>query len=191
MTDYPRMMAVGLAIAFAALFKVCEAEAIAQAWTADEVALARVCTNEAGFTRDGDCAAIHAALSHHARRLGVTFEDFAKTYSDHAFNRGRTDGRRWIAWLEPSTARPRFWSDRAMRWETGAALWIDRLAQARRIIAGAERHRCDGTPMHWGARYGVDLDRAGRAIEAGRWRALDCGGTRNAFYSVLARESAP
>jgi hypothetical protein len=188
MTDYPRMMGVGLAIALVALAGVCDEGASAQAWTADETALARVCTNEAGFTRDGDCPAIGAAIAFHARRLGVTFEEFAKRYSDRAFSRSRTDGRRWIAWLEPTTERPRFWSDRAMRWETGAALWIDRLAQARRILASAEAHACDGTPMHWGARYGVDLDRAGRAIEAGRWRALECGETRNAFYTVIARE---
>ncbi len=150
----------------------------------EAIALARVCVSEAGWTYDGDCAAIHAVLSFHAIRRDMTFLEFARRYSERVFNRRRSDSRRWIAWLSPTFERPRGWPGRVLTWERGAELWRARLEHAEEIVRGEVSPSCDRTPHHWGARYGVDRSRAQRAIDEGRWQVVNCGDTRNAFYRV-------
>lgn len=57
------------------------------------------------------------------------------------------------------------------------------LAVADAVVRGEIRHRCDGEPIAWGMRSGVDLR---RALSFG-WRRLDCGeGVRNFVWARRA-----
>ena len=70
----------------------------AQEWTEHEVALAKLCANEATF-RDVDCVAITEARGRYT---------VAELRSMHrrAFAVGRTDSRRWIETLNADATMP-------------------------------------------------------------------------------------
>jgi hypothetical protein len=172
------------ALAAVVLLGPVKTHASSATYSPEAIALARVCVSEAGWTYDGDCAAIHAVLRFHSIRRDLSFLQFARRYSDRVFDRRRSDSRRWIAWLSPTFEQPRGWPRRVLTWERGAELWRERLEHAEEIVRGEVEPECDRPPHHWGARYGVDKSRAERAIEAGRWRMANCGRTRNAFYHV-------
>lgn len=65
--------------------------------------------------------------------------------------------------------------------------WADLRAYAGRIADGEIADPCGGRAMHWGGlTIDADAERAERAVREGRWRRLDCGDTRNAFYAEVA-----
>lgn len=170
----------------------------------DVLALAQVCRHESGFParRDGrwdfggDCAAINAVLEFGRARLElarrrsdpedwepVTFEDFARRYSDRVFDRSRTSGPCDAAWLTIDGRAPACW-DSTVPWKDRRAAWLALVDHARDIRLGTITHACERPPAHWGCgdreteRGCGDHDRATRA----GWRRISCGRTDNRFY---------
>lgn len=143
-------------------------------------ALARVCVAEAGWEVDTrDCAAIVHVLQRRARARHVALERMVRLYSSRHFDPRRTDPRRWIADLRLAAERPDGWPSHAL-WEHHRARWLETIEHVRDVLRGELDDPCDGAADHWGMRHGPDLERARRA----GWRLLDCGETRNAFWSV-------
>lgn len=166
--------------------------------TEDVHALVTVCVSEIGF--DGDpreCAALHGVLARRAERFGMRFASFARVYSDRAFDRGRRDDRAYVAHLELDCREPAFWPTTVVVAPRGAgplqvrqhAPWRayrqrcrNLVALAREILRGAIGDPC--AAAHWGARYGVDLERARRA---GWVEVCTEYRFRNAFWAVPPR----
>lgn len=138
--------------------------------------LAIICAGEAGLHPSPDCPAIYQVLTDRSERLGVPWERAARWYSSGYFNRRRTDPRAWLPWLRADGRRPRHWPERAS-WARQRAGWMALLEQAGRIVRGEEVAPC--AAEHWGDHF-HDRERAERA----GWRRLDCGDTRNMFWSV-------
>lgn len=143
-------------------------------------ALARICVAEAGWEpATGDCAAIAHVILRRARRLGLRPRTMARRYSRRHFDATRTDERRWIVGRELRGAEPAGWPA-GLDWREYRARWLEMVEHVRELLAGSVSDPCGGEADHWGAPYGVDLARARRA----GWRRLDCGPTRNAFWSI-------
>lgn len=149
-------------------------------------ALARLAVHEAGWNSytHGDIGGIRDVIVATQARLGrkwqrpVTFYEAARAYSGRVFDTTRTDDRRWVPHLRLDGERPKHWPPN-LRWDRHAPLWANTLARARELVAGAPS-RCEEPPDHWGARYGIDLERA----ERGEWIEVHCGNSRNAFWKV-------
>jgi hypothetical protein len=168
----------------------------------DELALARICVSEIGFDvgRGDDldarreCAAIASVLRARDEVIDGDLGAAMRAYSSRVFDPTRRDPRAWIAHLRLDGREPAHWptvvierapeADGASRvrphppWAAYRALWSGALDTARAVLAGEIDHACAAAPAHWGARYGVDLERARRA----GWTEIDCGETGNAFY---------
>lgn len=139
--------------------------------------LARVSAGEAGLqTSSPDMGAIHYVLQDRARRMGVSYRVAARRYATRHFDRGRTDRRRWVAWLRRDGRRPEGWP-RHLSWETHRDTWRDMLALAGQYVAGDLEPACRA--HLWGDRHG---DRR-RALRLGLER-VECGGARNLFWRV-------
>lgn len=82
---------------------ILEAIVHADAPISDQLALARICVSEAGFEPSDDCAAIGAAIANGARRRHLTFQTFARAYSNRVFDVTRADARAYLAHLQPSS----------------------------------------------------------------------------------------
>lgn len=163
----------------------------------DQLALARVCASEIGFSGAFDeCAAIHDVLTRRASRWDTTVAWAARAYSNRVFDRERRDRRAWIAHLRPDGRRPDGWPEmttvrrggasRVVRhapWGAYRDRWLELYEAAGRIVRGEIRSPCRGAVDHWGMRHGVDMERARRA----GWTEVECGGTRNAFWRVPRR----
>lgn len=144
-----------------------------------EVALARLCVNEAGLTayRWPDCAAIHAVIVWRQEHLpayrGLDYLGALHRYSDRVTVDRRDRGRPWILRLWPGG-------------EFGGVDWERTLAHAVDVFRGTIRAECYGravdegpvlrTPMTWGRR---DIRPADPEAEL-----LDCGGGLNGFWSI-------
>lgn len=185
----------------------------------EQLALAQICVNEGDFrvhTRP-DCPAIFEALANFARQrtvterracvadgrpaeecaaVEITWLEHARVHSDRVFDRGRTDARRYIAWLNPAGTEPRGWPTMAFRrdgtsvrvlrhvgWDRRREDWLAVYALAGRILSGEVRAHCDGTPLTWGCpgEGRRDCGDHARAVERGLIR-VDCGETSNWFY---------
>lgn len=155
--------------------------------------LAQLCAHEAGWDADatGDCAAIHEVIWRGARREGMRYESFARTYARRLFT-GSTS-RAYFAQLDERGREPSTWPrtrERRMgnglvaiesvprfshyRWQ-----WLELLAYAASIVdrEPEEVSPC-ASPVHdWGG--SMDRERAARIglIE------VECGETRNDFYA--------
>lgn len=147
----------------------------------DALALARVCVHEAGFMSPDDCSAIHAVLVRVTQRIqGIrTIAAAAELYSPRATGRvtPRTELDRWVQQLNLRATKPPSFG---YSWELNRPRWLERIEQARRLLAGTDTHRCEAPITHWGAPQGGDLERATRA----RWTRVNCGETRNAFWQT-------
>jgi hypothetical protein len=143
---------------------------------------ARACWLEGGFSL-ADCAAVVHVIKRRARRAGWPFERMLVAYSAiDADNPRAAFARQLPAGAEPS------WSPREN----------ERWSMVREIAAAALDGRvsspCRGA-RDWGApNLANDVGRAQRAIDAGKWRRIQCG-TRNRFYgpasaSVIAATEA-
>jgi len=143
----------------------------AQDWTDREVALAKLCANEATF-REIDCVAITEARGRY-----TVIE--LRSMHRRAFAVGRTDSRRWIETLNADATMPIGWPERLVPWESrGKALWLNTLRTVRATLRG-ERHACGGqTPSIWGGK--IDAAHIRRRIEQG-WVVLACPGAANTF----------
>lgn len=144
-------------------------------------AFARICVAEAGFDlATGDCAAISFTLLSRAARLDIRPRTLARSYAARTFDEGRTDARRWLTDLELDAHRPEGWP-RGLDWDGDyRARWLTVIGHVHALLRGFVPDPCGGHADHWGMRTGPDLE---RALRAG-WRRLDCGPTRNAFWST-------
>lgn len=151
-----------------------------------EVSLARVAASECGLLcADEEVAAIASVLR--ARCPRCTLTTVARLYSSRVFDPSRRDTRAWVAHLRRDARQPSMWPASA-RWENHRANWERLLDVAARVVRGELGDSCGEEVHHWGARYGVDMERARRA----GWREVDCTSgeepTRNAFWSVIPIE---
>lgn len=158
-----------------------------------ELALARLCVNEAGMRayQGDDCAAIHTVIQFRADHI------YRSSYLTalHRYSHGVTTaarsargvGRPWVAELEADGRAPRSWagSTRAS-WARSSRHWLRTYAHAREIYRTDARAECygttrDGAPIltrpHTWTRSDV------RPADTSA-QALDCGSTRNVFWSV-------
>lgn len=148
----------------------------AQAHPPAQLALAQVCASEASVqTETDDCAAIAHVLRRRDR--GRSIAVMARAYSSRVFDRGRTDGRRWVAHLRPSPSQPHGWPS-TLPWERWRPRWAALYQHAGAILAGEVPSPCERPPDHWGG----PMD-DWRAIKAG-WHRVDCGKTFNHFWAI-------
>lgn len=167
--------------------------------------LARVCVHEASWSAlDGanDCAAMHQVFLSLAEEMDErnprrehTVVDAIRVYSPR-FSAGTTS-RAWTRWLTPLGREPhgwpRVWIARDGRvlphppWDAFADRWRRIYALAGGVLEQDPPGPCADRPRHWGARTGVDAERARQRIERGIWFEVDCGETRNAFYGIASR----
>jgi hypothetical protein len=142
----------------------------ADTWTEHEVALGRLCVNEASSSLP-DCVAIVEA------RGSRTVEQL-RAMHPRALAPSRTDGRRWIAGLSADLSRPDGWPEHLVPWDTrGRAGWERTLDAVRDTLAG-RRSQCTSAPSIWGGPV-VDSDRIARHLARGA--QVVCHGTRNVF----------
>lgn len=157
-------------------------------WPGEVVAIARACVNEADLerVRDGqpmkDCGAIVQVARWHAANkphYGGSNERAIRRLSRRTFDRARTDGRRWVAWLTVDLAQPRGWPGgvtwRAERWEAT-------LVEVAEHMSGVRPPPCPEDVFHWGGPH-VDAERIERGVARRYWRIVDCGGTLNTFLA--------
>lgn len=164
------------------LAESCNHRADADAWTADEVAVARLCVSEASFSATADCRAITWIVSRQAERRGVSIAEYvARQHHRHV----RSEQRPWIGGLDASMERPEGWPEDQIAWEPrGVALWSRRLAEVRGYLADGQ-HGCSAAPAVWG---GLVTDHARiLRLEARGYERVDCGVSRNAFLRRGAR----
>lgn len=164
------------------LLSHCDADA--QTRETDALLLARVCVSEAGWTcwESGDGYAIHYAQAARAARDGVSWRSAARALSPRATGaRPTTDARiAWVAGLRADGLAPAAWPARPHSpWAQYRARWLDVLERAREVVTwGVEVHAehspCDEPPTTWAAPWHPPS----RGL-----RALDCGDTRNRFYT--------
>ncbi len=143
----------------------------ADAWTADEVAVARLTVSES-FANTDDARVITWIVAHGARRRGVSIAQYVATvHHRHTRNAARP----WLAGLDASMQQPAGWPASVSWAERGAPAWTRRLEEVRRYMAEDE-HGCDGQPVTWAG----TMDTPGlRRWEARGYRVLRCGPTRN------------
>jgi hypothetical protein len=138
----------------------------------DALTLARVCWLESNWSH-ADCTAIGHVIRVRAKRAGSTFAEMAIAYS--AIDSG-TERARLAAQLPDGDEST---------WGKGTnERWLRLRLHARAVLAGRAANPCKGA-SHWGARVlPNDVRRAVNAIEAGRWRVVECSEqTSNAFYA--------
>lgn len=156
-------------------------------------AVARICVSEASFARTDDCAAIVEVLRNRATRLGRSMLGMARAYAPRATGRRAPRGARqaWVAALTLDLAEPAPWraynAARAARgllpipWTRYRPAWAWRIAEAEDLLRHPRRVCEDASVLHWGARYGVDWERAQRM----GWIEVRCGtSSRNAFWRL-------
>jgi hypothetical protein len=149
----------------------------AQAYSADETALAVLITSEAGLSvNSNDGPMIGAVVMRHARWNGETIAAHIRRVY-HRHTDPELQRRTWILRL---TADPASGPDDR---------WHERLEEARAILAGHLPHGCSAYPDTW-SRRGNPLDprdecarrmaaRRERMIASGRYVATNCGDTKN------------
>lgn len=139
-----------------------------------EQLLAKVCWIEATWRHD-DCAAIVYVLKKRAKRIHVSVEEMAHSYSALKTSTPRAAEARAL----PAGLGPR-----------GLLEWSKLLKVAAGALTGVVPNPCPGAG-HWGARnLPGDLERALDAIEAGSWRVVKCRSqTANAFYAERRRRN--
>lgn len=172
------ILVVGYVLAWLTL-RYAPVRADTRAQLTPEIALARLCVNEANLTayRWPDCAAIHAVIRWRQEHLpayqGLTYVGALHQYSHHVVVARGGRGRPWILHLWPGG-------------EVGGVEWERTLQHAVDVYRGDIRAECYGqtadeapvlrTPMTWGRR---DIRPRDREAEL-----LDCGGALNGFWSI-------
>lgn len=174
--------------ALALLFAFCTpmTPAIAEPETPTSVLLARAYVGEAGWHSRRDHAAIFHAVANRSAARGVAFRTQLLAYAKGI------NGRSWVADLRGDGTLGEAWPEQHYPRERFEPLWRRVLVFAATDVVFEPENPCDGNPEHWGGMaITTDRLRAHRAVEDGRWAALDCGGTRNRFYAVRGRRSRP
>jgi len=175
-TDLARGAALGtLLVAIAWIVAQCGDVGDVHADDADpQLVLARMAAGEAGLDAlPGEIAAMGEVMRR--RGGGEIRVDVMRRYSSAL----RTGRQPWVVELSVHGTVPPSWPAH-LAWERYERRWERIYAYAGRVVRGEARSRCVDPPDHFGARHGVDY---ARAVRAG-WRAVDCGRTANAFWSV-------
>lgn len=150
------------------------------ATSTDAPVLARVSVGEAGWDPStGDAAAITHVLKRRAERRGVSVSRMARWYSTGHFDASR-HRRRWVAGLTASATRPPGWPS-GLPWRDGyRQRWLAMVDHVEAVLRGDVPNPCPGAD-HWGAPYGIDMERARRA----GWHRVQCTTqTLNVFWQV-------
>lgn len=148
----------------------------ADAWTADEVAVARLTVSESSFANTDDARVITWIVAHQARRRGVSIAQYVATvHHRHT----RNERRPWLAGLDASMQQPAGWPDSVSWADRGAPAWTRRLEAVRAALAD-DSHGCSSAPSTWGGT--IDLARIHR-MEAAGWVRVRCGRTANFFLA--------
>ena len=167
------------------LSRACDSPAHATPRESDRVLLARICVSEAGWEcwETGDGLAIYEVLSTGARRSGLSFRHYARSYASRATGARPTSNARlaWVAGLGEAGERPSAWP-RDLSWAHYRPQWLDVLEHAEEVLSldGARARDwspCASSVHDWGGR----MDEA-RAVRLGLI-PVRCGPTRNAFYA--------
>jgi hypothetical protein len=160
----------------------------------EQLWLARSCVHELTWNTEHDCEPMYQALMGTLDAMERTsgrrrsLVDAIRIYQRRLW--GGTSTRPWARELTPGLrSNPLGWPEGwpAFFNYTGD---FDRVyEQAGTIVRGEVTTACVERPRHWGSRDPrlPDAARARRAIEAGRWREVDCGPTLQAYYAVVTR----
>lgn len=147
----------------------------ADAWTEDEVAIARLVVSEASFGTSDDARTITWIVVHNARRRSLSPAEYVATVHHRHV---RSERRPWLAGLDGTMVEPGGWPLTVSWSERGAPAWAARLAEVRRALAD-DQHGCDGVPVGWGG-PAIDRERLERMASLG-YVPRRCGLTRNVF----------
>lgn len=146
----------------------------ADAWTDEEVAVARHCVSERSFAESDDCRVVAWIDRRNAERRGISVGEWMeRAHRNHL----RSPSRPWLAELDASGRRPPSWPE-GLPWEGARDDWFRTLAVVREVLSGGS-HGCNGTPLVWGSPR-FDRGRLDRWYARG-YRRLHCGRTRNEF----------
>ena len=173
----PHPIHVALVAFVLSAFEACHmSPSHADAWTADEVALARLVVSEASFRATDDVRPIAWIVAHGARRRGMTIAQYVATvHHRHTRNAARP----WLAGLDASMQQPAGWPDSVSWADRGAPAWERRLEAVRAALED-DAHGCSAAPSTWGGT--IDLARIHR-MEAAGWVRVHCGRTANFFLA--------
>jgi len=144
--------------------------------------LARAMVAEAGWKAERDHIAIAYVLARRWRRLterwpALRFIDVIRNYCAGLgdYTRELTNRQRWLRGLSWSRDEPEGWP-RAVSWSRHLPLWRDALKRSARWSKGRLKDPCRGRAWHWGGTIDTPV---------GRMVQVNCGETRNTYYSVL------
>jgi len=146
------------------------------------IALARVCVSESGFQiATNDCRLIFEALrTRGGGRLSVWI---MKAYAKKAFDRNRTDPRKWIPFLNDRFFEPRHWTETVVvPWSSRRQAFISVYNYASHLISTNPQPLCGVRIDHWGAR---GFKRRQHLREG--WTLVRCGETRDDFWTMPDR----
>ncbi len=173
----PSLAPLWLACAFAAAACWLLADGVrGQESAPSPLLLAQSCFVEANWSH-ADCTAIAFVIRARSKRAGSTFTEMLVAYSAIDADSPRATFARQL----PDGDEPT-WNARTN------ARWRQLRRHAAAVLTGNVRNPCVGA-RDWGARnLPNDVRRAVNAIEAGRWRVVQCEAeTANAFYAEVSR----
>lgn len=170
--------------ALCALLAPCAPVRASSSRESDALLLSRICVSEAGFAShaSGDCGAIHYTLLGTVDERGVSFRSAARAHSPRATGARETNDARlaWVAQLNELGLAPMAWP-RAPHapWGAYRERWLDVLDRSRELVTWTlddhdEHSMCEAPPTTWAAPWHEPSPGL---------RAIDCGGTRNRFYT--------
>lgn len=149
---------------------------------------------------DLDAADDHAAIAHAMKRLADA-KGISQLEQLHAYvsalkpSHKRTSRTEWVLELDSTCARPPsfpsnlHWDEcRGRRCTPRRVRCLEALARAHAFLDGELRDPCGGATQ-WGARdIKADVERAAKAVAAGRWIPARCAkATANAFFVEVRR----
>lgn len=151
--------------------------------------LGRHFVNENGFTITDDHVAQSIVLKRRSS-IGEITSGIIRAYSRDTVTRRhliRSD-RRYISFLNPWGARPRFWrEDSTVPWSTRRQTWLEIYRRAGRILRNEIISPCEAPPDHWYSRPRTRMERrllARRAQQEG-YTEVDCGTTLNTYWKRI------
>lgn len=143
-----------------------------------QLALAKICVNEAGLQLTDDCAAIAEVLRARSSVGRVTM-GIMRAYSGGVFDPARSDSRAWVSYLNPQGRKPQHWPENAS-WGRLRATWLAIYHRAGQILRGEITSQCVEPVDHWGG----DMDTEAFVAYYPNARIIDCGNTENNFWSI-------
>lgn len=131
---------------------------------AEQLALATVAVNEAGLQSESDDVAMILEVFENRRGRGSLLR-IMRAYSGKAFDRRRSDCRRWIPFLNLEADKPKHWDEERSEcltrpgWAWGRPRWKRIVERAGRLIVTPPAYRpevCNGRVDDWGGEMDTD-----------------------------------